>query len=112
MACSGGYRQPLASMLSSSSDDYEWKFVGTVEQQGGAAQHGGFWHDGHPGWRIDQIAGTCYPPTAKACEGGNSSFFKTWTALQPDYIVLMIGTNDISMSNHSGSGRIRWLDIL
>ena len=97
MGCSGGYRQPLFSRLDAegpgAADGDAWKFVGTVKQQGGVYR--GDHHDGHPGWRIDQVQGDCWPPADKACQGGNSSFFRQWTALKPDYIVLMIGTNDI-----------------
>lgn len=96
MGCSGGYRAPLESRLKSSKR--AWEFVGSVQQDGGSR------HEGHPGWRIDQIAGTCVDvnhtlPDGHVekgdCQGGNASFFKSWVGLQPDVIVLMIGTNDI-----------------
>lgn len=43
-------------------------------------------HEGHPGWRIDQLGNTT---------GGSASIFANWTRLRPDVIVLMAGTNDI-----------------
>ena len=98
MGCSGGYRAPLESRLAGGKGGYTWEFVGSVQQDGGSR------HEGHPGWRIDQIAGTCVAvnhtlPDGHVeigdCQGGNASFFKNWVALEPDAIVLMIGTNDI-----------------
>ena len=57
MSCSGGYRQPLSAMMDAGGpgvfDGDRWEFVGTVKQEGGI--HNGAQHDGHPGWRIDQI---------------------------------------------------------
>ena len=59
-------------------------------------------HEGHPGWRIDQLAGTCVGANHTLpdghveggdCQGGNASFFAGWVALAPDAIVLMAGTN-------------------
>eukprot|EP01043_Picozoa_sp_COSAG02_P052716 COSAG02_NODE_5723_length_4094_cov_20.899374_2_plen_314_part_00 len=97
MGCSGGYRAPLESRLAASKRT-SWEFVGSVRQDGGS------WHEGHPGWRIDQIAGTCIDANhtlpdghveSGSCQGGNASFFKRWVALKPDVIILMIGTNDI-----------------
>ena len=96
MGCSGGYRAPLESRLKASKR--AWEFVGSVQQDGGSR------HEGHPGWRIDQIAGTCVDvnhtlPDGHVekgdCQGGNASFFKSWVGLEPNVIVLMIGTNDI-----------------
>jgi lysophospholipase L1-like esterase len=50
-------------------------------------QENGARHDGHPGWRIDQLGNTT---------GGALSFFANWTAYNPDSVLLMAGTNDIS----------------
>jgi hypothetical protein len=78
MSCGGGYRAPLEKLLDAQQDH---EFVGSVQQDGGSR------HEGHPGWRIDQIAGTCYNHTLPGgrvedahCQGGNATFFKNWVA--------------------------------
>ena len=65
------YRKPLQTRLNAWRPD-QFDFVGT--QKGGGMLHMGF-----PGWRIDQI----YNISAN------------WTALAPDAMLLMIGTNDV-----------------
>jgi lysophospholipase L1-like esterase len=81
--CSGGYRAPLLRMLNASTG-YAWESVGTLSQDKAIAPWAA--HDGHPGWRVDQL----YNET-----GGNLSFFANWTRLQPDLVLIMAGTNDI-----------------
>jgi len=75
LGCSGSYRVPLLDLLKS---DYTtkhilWEFVGTQTMDDGLK------HEGHPGWRIDQLS----------VAHGN------WTIFAPDIIILLAGTNDI-----------------
>ena len=70
-AGSGSYRAPLKALLEGWQPQ-TFEFVGT--RHGGGTAHMGF-----PGWRIDQI----YNISAN------------WTALAPDAITLLIGTNDV-----------------
>jgi len=48
----GGYRAPLCQLLTNAGDNID--FVGTQNGNGVAGLPDGD-HEGHPGWRIDQI---------------------------------------------------------
>jgi lysophospholipase L1-like esterase len=67
----GSYRAPLRERLEAWRPG-QFAFVGT--QKGGGTLHMGF-----PGWRIDQI----------------HAIRANWSALAPDAMLLMIGTNDV-----------------
>jgi lysophospholipase L1-like esterase len=72
----GGYRIELWSRLV--ADGLPVDFVGS--QSNGPASLPDRDHEGHPGWRIDQIAGAAGP----------------WlTRYQPQIVLLLIGTNDV-----------------
>ena len=89
--CAEGYRGPLLRMLN--NGNATWSTVGTLLQKGEggspAVAHR-YWaaHDGHPGWRIDQLFN-------QTVDASGFSFFANWTKLRPDAILLMAGTNDI-----------------
>jgi lysophospholipase L1-like esterase len=72
----GGYRVGLWSRLE--ADGLCVDFVGS--QDGGPRSLPDRQHEGHPGWRIDQIAGSMAP----------------WLLRErPDIVLLLIGTNDV-----------------
>ena len=71
----GGYRGPLYFALDGAG--YSIDYVGTLSDNGGSIPDRN--HEGHPGWRIDQIHDNI---------GG-------WLgAANPDIILLHIGAND------------------
>merc|ERR1712130_856823 len=57
----------------STTNSSTWEYVGTQIMEDGLK------HEGHPGWRIDQL----------------SAARVNWTIFAPDIIILMAGTNDI-----------------
>lgn len=72
----GGYRIELAPKFASAGPAVD--FVGSLAN--GPASLTDRDHEGHSGWRIDQIAGSVV----------------AWTStFQPDIVLLMIGTNDV-----------------
>ena len=78
----GGYRAPLYQLLTHAGDNVD--FVGTQNGNGVAGLPDGD-HEGHPGWRIDQIY-SIIP----------SVFDQT---ANPDVILVLIGTNDYSQGD-------------
>ncbi len=76
----GGYRRELFQKLS--ADGLAVDFVGSQNQ--GPADLRDKDHEGHSGWRIDQIAAQM------------NGWANTY---QPQYVLLMIGTNDIGQNN-------------
>lgn len=81
-----GYRGPLRSALL--SDGFSADFVGT--QTGGSMIDP--YNEGHPGYRIDQIAGIA----TQAVEG-----------FEPNIVTLMAGTNDMNQSYELSSAPAR-----
>lgn len=77
---SGGYRAPLWAALNASG--FNTTFVGT--QTAGPAWLPQRSHEGHPGWRIAQLTG----------------IIGKWAPLQPDIVLVLLGTNDIGQ-NHT-----------
>ncbi len=73
----GGYRLPLYQLLTAAG--YNVDFVGTQVGNGAAALPDPD-HEGHGGWRIDQIDGIILSVFAQVAD--------------PDVIIVMIGTND------------------
>ena len=72
----GGYRSDLWSLIT--ADGRSVDFVGSLDD--GPASLPDREHEGHPGWRIDDLS---------------SEVVRWLTAAQPDIVLLMIGTNDI-----------------
>jgi lysophospholipase L1-like esterase len=56
-------------------------------------------HEGHPGWQILEV-------DKAASQGG------WWTKLQPDVVLLMLGTNDLGMGGASAQEAARRMDTL
>jgi acyl-CoA thioesterase-1 len=85
--CAFGYRVRLFETLNTSSRPGTWQFVGTrrtgpVECGAGGA----CLHEGHPGWRTTDLSDIVH---------------STLAPLQPDLILLHIGTNDIGKNNYT-----------
>lgn len=78
---SGGYRAPLWASLTAAG--FNVTFVGTQSSGPAWLPATGQHHEGHPGWRIDQIL----------------QILPTWAALKPDVILLLLGTNDIGQGH-------------
>ena len=87
------YRQKL--YLDLIANGYNVNFVGSLKSGLLATPSFDIYHEGHPGWRTDQIlnGNTSYP-----LEGKLSDWL---AAYQPEIILLHIGTNDISSNNES-----------
>ncbi|WP_165423492.1 SGNH/GDSL hydrolase family protein [Ktedonosporobacter rubrisoli] len=84
----GGYRTPLWSDCMQE----QWHVVFVGSQVGGPASLTDKAHEGHPGWRIDQI----------------SAHVVSWLRMyQPDIILLQIGTNDILQHYHVNTAPAR-----
>jgi lysophospholipase L1-like esterase len=76
MKVAGGYRSDLWQLMS--ADGYAPNFVGS--RTSGPAQLGDRAHEGHPGWRIDQLKATV----------------RGWLLrYRPQIVLLHIGSNDI-----------------
>ena len=92
----GGYRGTLSEDLSSSGVTVD--YVGTsTGNPPVSADLGAFRHDGHPGFRIDQVGTDLehYDNTS----GSDGGFWMTGgsghSAIHPQVVILLIGTNDI-----------------
>ena len=73
----GGYRDRLENLLTDNNIAFD--FVGTADDNGPASLSDKD-HQGHPGWRIDEIAASVSP----------------WLQAEtPDVVQLLIGTNDV-----------------
>jgi lysophospholipase L1-like esterase len=94
----GGYRAPLDSMLS--GDDIWHQFVGTsqLNHTPNMSMRGQQWHDGHGGYRIDQVmtdlTGVAHGPTD---DGGYwlTGIRGRRAAIYPNVVIIHLGTNDI-----------------
>lgn len=81
-ACQSGYRAPLWRKLSpggNTSDD--WVFVGT---QFNGPEDTNRAHEGHPGWTNEE----------------DMAISKNWLPLNPDVILLHLGTNNMGVVGH------------
>ena len=93
----GGYRGYLADDLAGSGVD--WSYVGTSEDNPPVgADPGRYRHEGHPGYRVDQVAADLDGPDPAA--GGG--YWLTGTGLRPparpEVVVVHIGTNDVAQA--------------
>lgn len=90
----GGYRLPLWQMLVE-EDGYAIDLVGSL--QDGPPELPDRDHEGHSGWRIDQIR--------KRIAG--------WLRRsQPEVVVLLIGTNDMAQGYQLDTAAQRWLALI
>ena len=94
-----GYRRPLYQLLIGVG--YGVDFVGS--QTNGSPLDFDRNHEGHSGWRADEIRDNLYSP------GTDSGWLKDTPA---DVILLHIGTNDISQGQSAESTRDEILEIL
>ena len=107
----GGYRTKLFASLSSADPGQKPDFVGsaTTNASSPLITAGETNHEGHGGYRIDQIANNLAGNDGAG--GNNGGFWLTGTggrpALLPDFILLHIGTNDILQNFNTGSMAMR-----
>lgn len=93
----GGYRAPLDLLLQSSGIDHT--FIGTrmLNPAPTLSARGQTAHDGHSSFRIDQVSTDLDGSTSVG--GDNGGYWLTGTPdrepLQPDIVLLHLGTNDI-----------------
>ena len=93
----GGYRGYLADDLASAG--LTWAYIGTSEENAPlGADPGRYRHEGHPGYRIDQLAADLDGPDP----GANGGYWLTgagWRPpARPQVVVLHVGTNDIAQA--------------
>jgi lysophospholipase L1-like esterase len=93
----GGYRGYLAQDLASAG--LTWAFVGTsADNPPLGADPGRYHHEGHSGYRVDQVATDLDGPDPVAAGG----YWLTGTGsrgpVRPEVVVLHIGTNDVSQA--------------
>jgi lysophospholipase L1-like esterase len=89
-AAGGGYRAPLYTDLQNAG--YSFTFVGSATDNPGPLPASQQHHEGHPGYRVDQIANNLDGSDGTGGNNGGSWFHN---GAQPDIILLHIGTNDI-----------------
>jgi lysophospholipase L1-like esterase len=93
----GGYRDPLNALLDTL--DVPHTFVGTANGNPSPAltQAGQDRHDGHPGYRVDQVTRALTGVSDGPTDGGGSWLLGHGSRrpLQPDVVLLHLGTNDV-----------------
>lgn len=89
-AAGGGYRAPLYTDLQNAG--YSSTFVGSATDNPGPLPASQQHHEGHPGYRVDQIANNLDGNDGTGGNNGGSWFHN---GPQPNIILLHIGTNDI-----------------
>jgi acyl-CoA thioesterase I len=104
----GGYRTRLYTDLNNGG--FIFNFVGTVTENSSPllSQPGQIHHEGHPGYRIDQIANNL--DRSDGSSGNNGGFWFHKPA-PPDITLLLIGSNDI-IQNFQTSTMAQRLDKL
>jgi lysophospholipase L1-like esterase len=101
----GGYRDQLFDDLTVAGRTFE--FIGSAGGNPSAALTAASQvnHEGHSGYRIDQLANNL---SGNDGTGGNNGGFWFNTGVQPDVILLHIGTNDIWQRYNPGArGNLR-----
>src|SRR5262245_40245288 len=93
-----GYRSSLAALLAEAG--LASRFVGTSRDNPGTLRGDQVWHEGHPGWVIRG---------GRSGREGLAEHVPRWqrARLDPDVILLMIGTNDVAMDLELGSATER-----
>ncbi|HVF05846.1 MAG TPA: GDSL-type esterase/lipase family protein [Frankiaceae bacterium] len=92
----GGYRTPLTGLLTATGIEHE--FVGTSTQNSNAALDalGQNRHNGHPGFRIDQVSNALDGRSGSGNDlGGYWLSGGTGGGIFPDVAIVHLGTNDI-----------------
>ena len=93
----GGYRGYLAQDLT--ADGVAWTYVGSSEDNAPlGADPGRYRHEGHPGFRIDQVAADLDGPDP----GADGGYWLTGGGVRPrvlpGVVVVHIGTNDVAQA--------------
>jgi lysophospholipase L1-like esterase len=100
----GGYRDRLYFLLSNAADLFNFVGVLTNNSSGTLSANGQDHHEGHSGYRIDQLKGNL-TGLVSAAPAEDSNYAGHWfdggngtgrEAVFPDMILLHIGTNDAS----------------
>jgi lysophospholipase L1-like esterase len=93
----GGYRAPLNDLLNTAGVSHVFVGTSTVNPTTALVQQAENHHDGHPGYRVDQISADL-----TGVANGNSDDGGYWLPgvgtrgpITPDVIVIHLGTNDI-----------------
>jgi lysophospholipase L1-like esterase len=94
----GGYRKPLAQKL---ADVYHYRMISVGSQTDPSLPPGQQAHEGHAGWRIDQLTGNLLGvnPVDAGAHGGYWLVGGHGTgrqAVHPNFITVMAGINDIN----------------
>ena len=95
-ATPGGYRGYVESDLSAARMQIAYQGTSTANPPVSTDQ-GAFRHDGHPGFRIDQVESDLhgYDPSSGSDGGQWMTGGSGHSSIHPDVVVLLIGTNDI-----------------
>jgi len=92
----GGYRGYLASDLSTLNIQVSYQGTSTANPPV-SADLNSFRHDGHPGFRIDQVETDIH--NSDPSSGSEGGYWMTGgsghSSIHPDVVVLLIGTNDV-----------------
>ena len=88
----GGYRTDLWNRLQTSGFNLDFDFVGSLSNGPDSLDPN---HEGHGGWRIDQIS------NGRASDPDAGSINDWLNAFRPDMILLKAGTNDMGFSGDS-----------
>jgi lysophospholipase L1-like esterase len=91
----GGYRAPLDAALT--QDGFAHLFVGTMTLNATPVltTEGENHHDGHPGYRIDQIAADLSGTAGAGTDDGGYWMTTSPGALHPQVVIVLLGGNDI-----------------
>jgi lysophospholipase L1-like esterase len=91
----GGYRGMLDSMLG--QDHVAHQFIGTwtANPTPVLTSEGESTHDGHPGYRIDQIAADLEGVAGGPSDNGGDWMTRAVDPIHPDVVILLLGGNDI-----------------
>jgi hypothetical protein len=99
----GGYRSVLYTQLKNAG--YSFTFVGSATDNSGPLPAGEQHHEGHSGYVIQSRDPSDPNPTGSGRSGilDNLNTYIGASGAAPDYILLMIGTNDVDLNYFPGS---------
>ena len=91
----GGYRAPLDAALT--QDGFAHVFVGTMTANSTPVltTEGENHHDGHPGYRVDQIAADLDGTAGAGTDDGGYWMTTSAVAVHPRVVIVLLGGNDI-----------------